>query len=80
MRGFEARWALYKLCNRRNWYTGGDCREYERMLTFVEEIDTVTVDGINTIAMDICFHTPELNPYKNGDIQKVVADLYAYVF
>jgi len=80
MRGIEARWALYKLCNKRNWYTGGDCQEYERMLTFVEEIDILTVDAVNTIAMDICFHTPELNPYKIRDIQKVKVDLYAFVF
>lgn len=80
MKGFDARWALYKLCNKRNWYTGGDCQSYERMLTFVEEIECITDDGITAVAMDICFHTPELNPYKNGDIQKVVSDLYANVF
>lgn len=80
MKGFKARHALFNLCIDRNWYTGGDCAEYERMLTFVEEIECITDDGITAVAMDICFHTPELNPYKNGDIQKVVSDLYANVF
>ena len=80
MKGFKARHALFNLCIDRNWYTGGDCVEYERMLTFVEEIECITDDGITAVAMDICFHTPGLNPYKNGDIQKVVSDLYTYVF
>lgn len=77
MKGFDARWALYKLCVRKNWYTGGDCREYERMLSFVEEIDSITDEGIKTVAYDILNHTSELNPYRNGDVKKVMAELYA---
>lgn len=44
-------------CITYNWYTCGDCEEYDKMLTYVNNIDVATLDEIETIATDIKEHS-----------------------
>lgn len=47
---------LKNLCIRERWYTSGNCREYQNMLSMCKK-DNITTNDIVTIAQDIMNHT-----------------------
>lgn len=46
-----------KACISRNWYTRGDCEEYEHILSYVDNLERATTDELETIATDIKQHS-----------------------
>ena len=50
--------ALRNLCVRRDWYTGGDCEEYDNLLfNLAENKENISTDDIVEIAQDIIDHS-----------------------
>lgn len=47
---------LKALCIRKNWYTRGDCKAYEKLLDMCE-VDNVTTNRIYKMALDIKAHS-----------------------
>ena len=45
------------VCVINNWYTAGDCEEYDNMFNFIRNLHTATTDDIKTIATDIKEHS-----------------------
>lgn len=53
------RWSssdVMNVCIKRNYYTGGTCAEYERMLDFVRD-NSYTLEGLYFVARDIAKHS-----------------------
>ena len=49
---------LRKLCIERNWYTRGDCEEYENLLfNLADSKENITTEDIVAIAEDIMEHS-----------------------
>lgn len=47
---------LRQLCIKNNWYTQGNCKDYENMLNMSEK-DNITTNDIVAIATDIMNHS-----------------------
>lgn len=45
------------LCIERNWYTGGNNQEYEKMLSYAGTIPNVTTENLLYLATDIKKHS-----------------------
>ena len=67
---------VMNLCIRRNWYTHGDCEEYERMLRFVREHEP-TDENLRKVAIDIAIHSG-LDFYDDEIVDLVEADIFAF--
>lgn len=61
-----------KACITYDWYTCGDCEEYDKMLNYVNNIDVATLDEIETIATDIKEHSD--TNYEIKDIMFVLVN------
>lgn len=48
---------LRNLCIRKNWFTHGNCAEYDRLLDIARLNDNITTDHIVTMARMIVEHT-----------------------
>lgn len=48
---------LRNLCIRKNWFTRGNCAEYDRLLDIARLNDNITTDHIVTMARMIVEHT-----------------------
>ena len=44
-------------CIKNNWYTNGDCEDYDSMLSFVNGLKYASTDDLETIATDIKEHS-----------------------
>ena len=51
---------LRLLCISKDWYTLGDCEEYENLLDMTRK-DNITTDDIVEIASDIMEHSEDIN-------------------
>lgn len=60
-----SRYNVRKACIAYDWYTCGDCEEYEKMLTNVSNIKKVTVSDLKEIATDIKNHSETDYDIKN---------------
>ncbi|MEG1662999.1 MAG: hypothetical protein RR338_03345 [Clostridia bacterium] len=49
------------MCERDNYYTGGNCEDYDNLYKMVNQLINVTNKDIYNIAVDILEHTPELD-------------------
>ena len=61
-----------KACISYDWYTCGDCEEYEHILSYVDELARVTTDELETIATDIKQHSD--TDYEIKSIMFVLAN------
>lgn len=59
-------------CIKYNWYTKGNCDEYDYMLTFAKYLENVTTDDLETIATDIKIHSE--TDYEIESIMFVLAN------
>lgn len=46
-----------KKCIENNWYTRGDIESYDKLLTFISNIEYVTINTIKFVARDIKAHS-----------------------
>ena len=60
-----SKYDVRKACIAYNWYTCGDCEEYDHMLTYVGNIERATTDELETIATDIKQHSNTDYDVKN---------------
>ena len=44
-------------CIKNDWYTKGDCDDYNNILTFAKSLENATTDDLETIATDIKTHS-----------------------
>ena len=63
--------ALYALCNKEKWYTGGDNWEYEELLSMTEEVQP-TDSNILLMARDIAQHSPDYDPNDPKEVQNIM--------
>ena len=61
-----------KECIKYNWYTKGDCDEYDYMLTFTKCLENVTTDDLETIATNIKINSE--TDYEIKEIMFVLAN------
>ena len=66
----EARSRVYRLCNRKQYFTGGSSGAYEKMFSLVE--DERPVNEI-AIAIWVCSHDASLKTI-NEDLEEVLFD------
>lgn len=59
-------------CIRYDWYTAGDCEEYNTMFDFIRSLNTTTTDDLETVATDIKEHSD--TEYEIADIMFVLAN------
>ena len=59
-------------CIRYNWYTAGDCEEYDNMFNFIRNLQTATTDDLKAVATDIKEHSD--TEYEIADIMFVIAN------
>lgn len=59
-------------CIRYEWYTAGDCEEYDHMFDFIRNLNTVTTDDLEMVAKDIKEHSD--TEYEISDIMFVLAN------
>lgn len=52
-----SRGAIRNACIERNWYTCGNCEEYEKILSYADKLKEVTTDELEKIATDIKNHS-----------------------
>lgn len=61
--------SLRALCIAKNWYTGGNCDEYEHLLfDLAQHKENLTTEDIIAIAEDIFEHSSHLDGYEVEDI------------
>lgn len=63
--------ALYALCNKEKWYTGGDNWEYEELLSMTEEVQP-TDSNIFLAARDIAEHSHDYDANDPEDIAGIM--------
>lgn len=63
--------ALYTLCNKEKWYTGGDNSEYEALLSLAEEAEP-TDGNIFLAARDIAEHSSDYDANDPEDIAGIM--------
>lgn len=61
-----------KACISHNWFTCGDCEEYDYMLSYVNNLETATTDELETIATNIKEHSD--TDYEVRNIMFVLAN------
>lgn len=59
-------------CIKNNWYTKGDCDDYDNILTFANDLENATTDDLETIATDIKTHSE--TDYEIESIMFVLAN------
>lgn len=64
---------LRSLCIKKNWYTSGTGKEYDRLLTGVANCTNITTEAIQDIAMDIINHTESLSCVEITDVMWYIA-------
>lgn len=66
--------SVRNLCIRENWYTAGDCKDYDAMLRYVDE-NNGTLEAIKYVAEDIYNHSTssEWDGYSKQDILENIA-------
>ena len=70
---------LSRACIKNNWYTLGDCKEYDTILTYANELSDVTTDKLKKIATDIKVHSD--TEYDVPCIMFILANEYCnYLF
>lgn len=60
-----SREAIRNACIEKNWYTCGNCEEYEKILSYANKLEEVTTDDLETIATDIKYHSDTEATIKN---------------
>lgn len=70
---------LERACIKNDWYTLGDCREYDTLLAKSDLITNVTTDELKKIARDIKYHSE--TEYDVSSIMFILANEYCkYLF
>lgn len=64
--------AIRKACIENNWYTCGDCEDYDNILTYANNLENATTDELETIATDIKTHSK--TDYEIESIMFVLAN------
>ncbi|MEG1662935.1 MAG: hypothetical protein RR338_03025 [Clostridia bacterium] len=68
------------MCERYNYYTGGNCQDYERLRKRVNNLNNVSNKDIYNIAVDIIEHTPELDMKGNITAIMFLVDELTHTF
>lgn len=63
--------ALYTLCNKEKWYTGGSNEEYEALLSMPDEMEP-TDSNIFLAARDIAENSPDYDANDPEDIAGIM--------
>ncbi len=69
--------ALYALCNKEKWYTGGSNEDYEELLSMPDEMEP-TDSNIFLAARDIAQHTPDYDPNAPEDVANIMFMIRRY--